>query len=397
MILYNGTHKIEHLNKLISTDHYLSVLQNNQVAVYFLEPLTHYHPSDFSDPHTIKIDNTDEELADVRCHELDSLHEWADANDIHDICVYCTDYKSNEFYQALYPKLKLFTFDLWVSWFADRIVLLEKRHPQKPLRQKFYPALITKKFWSGAWRYEAWRNFITAFLVGRGIEKKNNVSFYFKVSNRDLRARLWFDWENFHIMHPEVASTVMQGNQILQQIVPLSIEVKKPMALDMDKSDPSSCTNGEYNIRVSHVPVDSYKESFCAIIQESRFSQLCPNISEKTINAMVNHRPFVMCGPPGTLRMIREMGFQTFEDFWPEDYDEITSNKDRLARICETVDYINSFKLEELKEMYVAMKPILFHNNENIKNISRFYLDSNEELMRNFQDTAGQPNNREQL
>jgi hypothetical protein len=386
MILYNGTHQIKHLNKLLITDHYLSVLQNNQVAVYFLEPLTHYHPSDITHPHTIKIDNTNAELADVRCHELDSLANWATENGINDICVYCTDYKSNEFYQKLYPSLKLFTFDLWVSWYTDRIVIIEKRHPQLPLQQTLYPELITKKFWSGAWRYEAWRNFITAFLAGSGIAQKNNVSFYFKISNEQLKARLWFNWEVFNKNHPIVASTVMQGNHILQYIVPLSIEVENPLALGYKGNDPEVNSNVGYNVRVTQVPVDSYKESFCAIVQESRFSQFCPNISEKTINAMVTHRPFIMCGPPGTLRMLQEMGFQTFDKFWPEDYDMIQSNQDRLASICQTIDYVNSFKLEELKEMYAVMKPILLHNNENIKNISQFYLDSNEELMRNFQD-----------
>ena len=394
MILYNGTHNIHHLDKLFVTDHYRKVLQNNQVAVYFFEPLTHYDPSDGSHPHIIKIDNADNEIEQVRCHELDSLQEWATANEINDICVYCTDYKSWEYYQPLYPKLKLFSFDLFVSWYVDRATLFEKRHPSGPLPQKLYADKIIKKFWSGAWRYEPYRNFISAYLAGRGIAQESHVSFYFKVPNRELRDRLWFDWETFHKKHPMVANTVMQGNQILQEIVPLSIEVENPKALDESRNDPEICTNGEFNIRGDQNPVKSYKESFCVIIQESRFSQPWPNISEKTLNAIINQRPFIMCGPPGTLHMLREMGFQTFDGYWPEDYDEIVSNQDRLARICEVIDYVNSFSIDDLKQVYGNMQSILFHNNEKIKDVNNFYFNLNDNLKRNFQDIKDQPNNR---
>ena len=312
------------------------------------------------------------------------MQNWAIKNNINDICVYCTDYRSWEYYQPLYPNLKLLSLDLFVSWYTDRIIFLEKRHPSDILIQQLKVDKIKYKFWSGAWRYESYRHFITSFLAGRDLAKNNHVSFFFKISNDEFKNRLWFDWKNFEKKHPDVANIVLTGNTKLQKIVPLSFEVEKPMALGGWASDPDNDTQGLHNIRDNQNPVNSYEETFCAIVQESRFTQPWPNISEKTINAITNLRPFILCAAPGTLQMLRDMGFLTFGDFWPEDYDKIVSNQDRLARICEIIDYINSFTLDELKEMYRNMEHILFHNNEQIKNVTQFYNGLNEELMRNF-------------
>ena len=60
MILFNGTHEIKNLDKLLVSKHYKKTLQENQVAVYFFEPLTHYIPSPHEAPHIMRIDNNDE-------------------------------------------------------------------------------------------------------------------------------------------------------------------------------------------------------------------------------------------------------------------------------------------------------------------------------------------------
>lgn len=385
-IFYNGTHQIEHLDKLIISKKHKEVLQKNLVKVYFFEPLTHYikNNTNHMQSHTLKINNNPDEIANLYAYELDSLQEWAVKNQISNLQVYCTDWKCHEHYQSKYPALKLLIMDVFVAWWAQRYTFQENR---SSLGKGWYhdcdSSLITKKFWSGAWRYEPYRHFLTSFLVSRGLHKKNNVSFYFKISNEELKRRMWFNWDEFSSKHPSLSQSVIEGNNKLQDVVPLSFACDNVVALGDQGSDPNySSKDSNYNIRTSHDPEETYVESFCAIVQESRFGQPWPNISEKTLNAIRNYRPFVLAGPPGTLKMLKELGFKTFDAYWPEDYDNIIDNTERLVKICETIDYINSFSIEDLIEMHKDMESILIYNKENIKNIVQHYDDLNNTILK---------------
>jgi hypothetical protein len=188
---------------------------------------------------------------------------------------------------------------------------------------------------------------------------------------------MWFGWKELELKHPAFAKIVEEGNDRLRHKVPLSFAVDNPVARGPnDGIEPSE--NG--NQRHTHDPTDTYFESFCAIVQESRVTQPWPNISEKTLNAIKSLRPFILCGAPGVLKMLKEMGFKTFDKYWPEDYDDIVSNKDRLVRICEIIEYIDTFDIEELREMYIDMEEILIHNLYNLKNIPDFYYQLNKKL-----------------
>jgi hypothetical protein len=379
-LLYNGTHHIKYLDNLIVSDQHKKILQDQEIAFYFFEPLTHYlTPATEKEllSHILKINNENHEIKRIRCLELDSISEWAEKNSIKNLKVYCTDYKCWEHYQKYYSNIKLLSMDLFVSWWADRR-LPNDRHKKIPNHR-----VIKKKFWSGAWRYDPSRHFIAAYLASQNLTLENNVSFFFKISNAEFKRRMWFGWREFEVRHPELSTKLIDGNTKLQDQVPLSIEINNPILLGENASDPEYDGGGK-NIRKNQNPVDSYQESFCAIIQESRVTQPWPNISEKTLNAIENCRPFIMVGAPGTLKMLKEMGFKTFDQWWDESYDEIDNNTDRLAKICEVIDYVNSFSLKELKNMYKDMTAVLVHNENQISRITKFYNKTNKRLVKNL-------------
>lgn len=387
IIIFNGTHYIKQLDKLFVTKKHKDLLQNNEIAFYFQEPLTHYVKHKDRDPegepHILKVDNEPHEIENIRCMELESISEWAEKYEINNLMVYCTDHNCYKHYAKFYPNLKLLEEDLFTSWLCDRNAAFINREGVR--KHDLNPDLITKKFWSGAWRYEPSRHFISAFLAGQDLIKNNNVSFYFKISNAEMKRRMWFGWKEFKLRHSGISDIVEKGNEILQNIVPLSFGVVNPSAVDEDAADPEVDSKEEnVNVRTTHNPEDSYAESFCAIVHESRFTQPWPNISEKTINAMDNYRPFIICAGPGTLQMLKDMGFKTFDKYWSEDYDTIVSNKDRMVKICETIDYINSFSIEELKEMYKDMEPILIHNRENFANVQKYFDTLNADIKKSF-------------
>ena len=379
-ILFNGTHYIEHLDKLFVTKKHKKILQEQEIAFYFFEPLTHYIPSMLTNnlpSHILRINNEPQEIKNIRCFELDCISKWVKENNVKKLKVYCTDYKCWEHYQPLYPNIHLMNLDLFVNWFCLHRFNINN-YKELPSSKK-----ITKKFWSGAWRYDPSRHFITAYLASKNLTLENNVSFYFKISNAEFKRRMRFGWKEFELRHNALSKKLIEGNTLLQNQVPLSIEIDDPLILGENHSDPEADGNGK-NIRKNHNPTNSYEESFCAIVQESRVTQPWPNISEKTLNAIINHRPFLLVGPPGTLSMLKEMGFKTFDQWWDESYDSVIHNTDRLAKICSIIDYINSFSVSELKSMYNDMINILIHNDENLSKIPKFYNKLNKRLNKKF-------------
>jgi hypothetical protein len=127
--------------------------------------------------------------------------------------------------------------------------------------------------------------------------------------------------------------------------------------------------NTIYNIEEKHKNgiEKFYRDVFCDIVNETRFAQPTANYSEKVYNAIFYKKPFILMAPPKTLQYMREEGFQTFNEFWDESYDNITCHKDRMLAVFELIDKINDMSIEELHVIYNKMIPILNHNYNLIK------------------------------
>ena len=92
-----------------------------------------------------------------------------------------------------------------------------------------------------------------------------------------------------------------------------------------------------------------------------------PTYDEKPLNAIFNKRPFVLCGPPGSLALMRKDGFETFGEFWDESYDDEPNHKKRLEKIFELLTEIDSWDIQKCQAMYGDMLPVLFRNYAKLK------------------------------
>ena len=64
---------------------------------------------------------------------------------------------------------------------------------------------------------------------------------------------------------------------------------------------------------------------------------------------------------------MHKLGFQTFERYWDEDYDNEPDHEKRLIKIFEILDYINSMDIDQLKVWYSNMQDIIEHNASVVK------------------------------
>lgn len=362
-----GTHSIPMLETIKNTPIFKKLKYFSNIDFYFYEPLTHYDITSNKRyvPHVLHIDNEPYEIANIRSKELDSISKWADENKITNLRVFCTDYKSDEHYQPMYSNLKLKCVDVFSVAHADAC------RNTNQFFQKSKSEDITKKFICLSWRYDIVRHMFISYLAEKDILKDSNVSFMFKVSNKVLKSNIWTSWRETSFKHPEFLDAVLNGNEKLQNLVPLSLDAENPIAVDDQSANASA--DPSKNILHTHCPHKEYNESCISLILESRFAQPWPNISEKTLNAILLRKPFIILGAPGTLSMLHDMGFKTFNEFWDESYDKTFLNTDRLVSICDLVEKLSAMSIEEMRSMYENMDHILEHNFKNIKKIEKFY------------------------
>lgn len=80
------------------------------------------------------------------------------------------------------------------------------------------------------------------------------------------------------------------------------------------------------------------------IVSEFTFNDIGVHMSEKISLPILGKKPFVVSGDKGFLKELRRLGFKTFHDFWPEDYDDINEHDDsvpsRTEKLADTIGYI---------------------------------------------------------
>ena len=84
--------------------------------------------------------------------------------------------------------------------------------------------------------------------------------------------------------------------------------------------------------------------------------------SEKTYRPIYTAQPFIIFGNPGSLRVLKEMGYRTFDKFWDESYDEDLPIGERLEKLFSTMMYIAKTPMEKLNKLMEDFEPILRHN-----------------------------------
>lgn len=104
------------------------------------------------------------------------------------------------------------------------------------------------------------------------------------------------------------------------------------------------------------------QNSFLNVATETRYYSMMPYVSEKTLKATAAMRPFIIAGPPGSLQLMKDLGFKTFSKWLDESYDNETNHEKRLEMIGAEVNRICRMPKSELDKMLIQMKFVLLHN-----------------------------------
>lgn len=326
---------------------------------FLIRNVPDYHPRDFNF-----------ELADNQqdffCFDLDCVNVFMHKNNIPSVEVIVRDHGLGKFVDKKYPRIKVRYRENYIATLTGTSDTASSYDLCDSMQENLKSDCIKHKFWCGNWRYADHRLMMAAFLVRLDCK----LSWAYKI---DLeQTAYWTMLDQWQHTDPVLFTKIKTGAELLNSSGPFVLDILfQQTIVDESKLFHRPTVIGrEYRCpTVLSLPFDTYTECFCAVVNESEFRRPTANISEKVINAIKACRPFVLVSSPHSLAWLKRLGFKTFDRIWNEDYDAVENHEQRLKKIFELIEYIDSKSVEELRNMYESIGDILEHNFKNLSNL----------------------------
>lgn len=134
----------------------------------------------------------------------------------------------------------------------------------------------------------------------------------------------------------------------------------------------------------SKIDVNDANNSAIHIVLETLFETPKIHLTEKVFKPMVMSQPFFLLAGPGSLKYLRDYGFQTFDGFWDESYDLILDHDERMIKIKKEIEKILCLSAHEFQDLYRSMIPVIAHNRQHFFS-QKFQDHCLQEMENNFQ------------
>jgi len=121
-------------------------------------------------------------------------------------------------------------------------------------------------------------------------------------------------------------------------------------------------TNLEQNQAINYF-IKDYLNTYISVVTETLYEHdLFP--SEKIYKAIIMGHPFLVLSSKGFLKMLKDMGYQTFDKWFDESYDNEDSLSLRIKKITRETQRISQMPKDEIGNMLFEMMPVIKHNFE---------------------------------
>lgn len=327
------------------------IIDNNGLDIHLFDIPSLYH-KDRPTENILYYNFEDNDVDNILCHEFESISLFVKNNNLKNVNVYCNAHNIKKF-SYKYPNLNLYCTP--IGWQYPTTWNFNFIEPDS--------LDIKKHFWCGNWKYTEHRHIVSAFF-GNCLQN-TNLSWFYNKNIEYLESRLWFDIKTFK--HNDL---LVSGNKILEDNSPIVMD-------DVVNNTLTPHSKDIPNIDHSIIPTDYYNESFCAVVTETRFAQPFAALTEKTMQAIIHARPFIMVAPPFTLKYAKDMGWKSFDKWFDESYDNETNHQKRLEKILDLLLHINSLPINDLRSMYNDMTPTLLHNQKQLRNLQKIFKKNN--------------------
>ena len=102
--------------------------------------------------------------------------------------------------------------------------------------------------------------------------------------------------------------------------------------------------------------------SLVHVVTETAYFGRKWHLTEKTFKPICLQMPFVLVSTAGSLEYLRKYGFQTFDAFWDESYDQETDDFLRLEKIAALLKQFDNMSEKQQHALHDACWPVVKHN-----------------------------------
>lgn len=105
-----------------------------------------------------------------------------------------------------------------------------------------------------------------------------------------------------------------------------------------------------------------YADSYFNVILETHFDVDHSGgvfLTEKTFKPIKHCQPFIIVGAPGSISLLKQLGYKTFDHVIDHSYDFIVDNNHRWEKVCNEIERLCS---TDLNKFYKLCKEDLIHN-----------------------------------
>lgn len=133
-----------------------------------------------------------------------------------------------------------------------------------------------------------------------------------------------------------------------------------PHSFDENNNSSAYITVRNFNIITGKYEWTNWSTSFLHVVTETVVDR--QHLTEKIFKPIVLHQPFVLMGGAGCLGYLKSYGFETFDRWWDESYDELDDIDQRMQAVANIVNWIGSMSISQLEDMRDEMWPVIKHN-----------------------------------
>ncbi len=207
------------------------------------------------------------------------------------------------------------------------------------------------------------------------LKRKNNIKHFLKINRTNRPERnLFMLFMNYHnllekslISFPRLPDEPYPNN-FEKYLTDENLEdLRKKVPFNIDKTDednqgPAGHGKGFFDADLPFQPIH-YKNSFISVIMAAfPFEDNTCHLHSSTFNPMYCGHPIIQFGPFQALKIMRDYGFKTFDNWWDESYDEESDHWKRLQKVMDVTLEISKLSSKELLNIYIDMKDVLQHN-----------------------------------
>lgn len=216
------------------------------------------------------------------------------------------------------------------------------------------------------------KNHTKSYINLNRIWKPHRVATLFSLESRNLLDKGF----NSFSYNPEMLCTVetafhdFKESDIIDELKNgVSAIDKLPLVLDI--------TDFTYNPNRLDYKIASYfVKSFLSLVSETFFKNDMPRfLSEKSFKPIFAKHPFILLSTPGSLDLMKSIGYKTFEGIIDESYDKEINEGNRLKLAIDQLERIVNYSNSDIENFKENCIPIVEENFELLRNKEIFLYD----------------------